>query len=79
MPTQTRELQEREVGFRSTCDGAVDTTSASGELIFHIFSALAQFERRLVQERTRAGLKAARARGRQGQQQPAFWSNSVKQ
>lgn len=41
-------------------------TSASGELIFNIFSALAQFERRLIQERTKAGLAAARARGRQG-------------
>ena len=47
-------------------DGVIDTTSASGELIFHIFSALAQFERRLIQERTRAGLAAARARGRVG-------------
>jgi len=60
------ELQERGVGFRSICDGAIDTTTASGELIFHIFSALAQFERRLIQERTRAGLNAARARGRKG-------------
>ena len=51
------------MGFRSLCDGAIDTTTASGELVFHIFSALAQFERRLIQERTRAGLAAARARG----------------
>ena len=58
------ELQQRGVGFRSLCDGAIDTTTASGELVFHIFSALAQFERRLIQERTRAGLAAARARGR---------------
>ena len=64
------ELQERGVGFRSICDGAIDTTTASGELIFHIFSALAQFERRLIQERTRAGLNAARARGRQGGRKP---------
>ena len=60
------ELRDRDVGFRSVNDGAIDTTSASGELIFHIFSALAQFERRLIQERTRAGLAAARARGRIG-------------
>ena len=60
------ELRERGVGFRSVSDGVIDTTSASGELIFHIFSALAQFERRLIQERTRAGLEAARARGRTG-------------
>ncbi|MFA0001685.1 recombinase family protein, partial [Vibrio lentus] len=43
-----------------------DTTTASGELMFNIFGALAQFERRLIQERTNAGLKAARARGRLG-------------
>ena len=60
------ELRNRGVGFRSVNDGVIDTTSASGELIFHIFSALAQFERRLIQERTRAGLAAARARGHVG-------------
>jgi len=54
------------VGLRFLSDGAIDTTTASGELVFHIFSALAQFERRLIQERTRAGLAAARARGRRG-------------
>src|SRR5271166_4730010 len=57
------QLRDRSVGFRSLCDGSVDTTTASGELVFHIFSALAQFERRLIQERTKAGLAAARARG----------------
>ena len=59
-------LGQRGIGFRSLCDGAIDTTTASGELIFNIFSSLAQFERRLIQERTRAGLAAARARGKQG-------------
>jgi len=49
-------LLQRQVGFRSLSDGAIDTTTASGELVFHIFSALAQFERRLIQERTLAGL-----------------------
>lgn len=63
-------LRERGVGFRSICDGVIDTTTASGELIFNIFSSLAQFERRLIQERTRAGLKAARARGRTGGRRP---------
>jgi len=59
-------LRDQGVGFRSVCDGAIDTTTPSGELIFHVFSALAQFERRLIQERTKAGLAAARARGRKG-------------
>ena len=63
-------LLQRQVGFRSLGDGAIDTTTASGELMFHIFSALAQFERRLIQERTRAGLSAARARGRKGGRKP---------
>lgn len=60
------ELSKKRIGFRSLCDGAIDTTTASGELIFNIFSSLAQFERRLIQERTRAGLEAARVRGRKG-------------
>lgn len=60
------ELGEKGIGFRSLCDGAIDTTTASGELVFNIFSSLSQFERRLIQERTRAGLEAARARGRKG-------------
>lgn len=64
--TLIQALLEKGVAFRSLRDGAIDTTSASGELVFHIFSALAQFERRLIQERTKAGLSAARARGRQG-------------
>jgi len=63
-------LLHRQVGFRSLGDGAIDTTTASGELVFNIFSALAQFERRLIQERTRAGLVAARARGKIGGRRP---------
>ncbi|NDH68224.1 MAG: recombinase family protein [Gammaproteobacteria bacterium] len=59
-------LGKQGIGFRSLCDGAIDTTTASGGLIFNIFSSLAQFERRLIQERTKAGLEAARARGRKG-------------
>ena len=66
LATLVEELQERGIGFRSICDRAIDTTTASGELVSNIFSALAQFERRLIQERTRAGLTAARARGRLG-------------
>src|ERR671937_3134840 len=68
--TVIEELLRRQVGFRSLCDGAIDTTTASGELVLHIFSALAQFERRLIQERARAGLAAARARGKHGGRRP---------
>jgi len=64
------QLQEMGVGFRSVCDGAIDTTTPSGELIIHVFSALAQSERRLIQERTKAGIAAARARGRKGGHPP---------
>ena len=64
------DLRNRGVGFRSVSDGLIDTTSPSGELIFHIFSALAQFERRLIQERTKAGLASARARDRLGGRPP---------
>lgn len=64
--TLVEDLRSKGIGFRSLNEGAIDTTCASGELIFNIFSALAQFERRLIQERTKAGLAAARARGRNG-------------
>ena len=64
------ELLGKGIGFRSLQDGAIDTTTASGELMFNIFSSLAQFERRLIQERTQAGLAAARARGRLGGRKP---------
>lgn len=60
------DLSKRGVHFKSISDGVIDTTTASGELIFHIFAALAQFERGLIRERTRKGLEAARARGRKG-------------
>ena len=70
MQSANRPHSSRGVGFRSICDGEIDTTTASGELVFNIFSALAQFERRLIQERTRAGLAAARARGRKGGRKP---------
>jgi DNA invertase Pin-like site-specific DNA recombinase len=60
------DLRQKGISFKSICDGAIDTTTASGELIFNIFSSLAQFERRLIQERPKAGLEAARSRGRSG-------------
>ena len=64
------DLPAKQIAFKSICDGVIDTTSASGELVFNIFSSLAQFERRLIQERTRAGLAAARARGKLGGRKP---------
>ena len=60
----------RGIGFRSLQDGAIGTTTAPRELMFNIFSSLVQFERRLIQERTQAGLAAARARGRLGDHRP---------
>src|SRR5271157_1318850 len=64
------DLKARGIGFKSLRDGAIDTTTASGELVFNIFAALAQFEAELIRERTRAGLAAARARGRNGGRKP---------
>jgi DNA invertase Pin-like site-specific DNA recombinase len=58
-------LSERKVGFRSLTEN-IDTTTSGGKLVFHIFGALAEFERELIRERTNAGLVAARARGRNG-------------
>ena len=58
-------LSERGVGFKSLQE-SIDTTTAGGKLVFHVFGALAEFERDLLRERTMAGLAAARARGRKG-------------
>jgi DNA invertase Pin-like site-specific DNA recombinase len=58
-------LSERGIGLRSLGEN-IDTTTAGGKLVFHIFGALAEFERDLIRERTQAGLAAARARGRRG-------------
>ena len=59
------ELSGEGIGFESL-EEKLDTTTANGKLLFHIFGALAEFERELIRERTNAGLKAARARGRNG-------------
>lgn len=58
-------LESKGIGLRSLQE-SIDTSSSSGKLIFHIFGALAEFERNLIRERTQAGLQAARARGRSG-------------
>ncbi|WOI52996.1 recombinase family protein [Parvularcula sp. LCG005] len=59
------DLEAREVGFRALQD-PIDLTTSQGKLIFHIMSALTEFEREIIRERTLAGLAAARARGRVG-------------
>ncbi len=58
-------LESNSIGLKSLQE-SIDTTSSSGMLIFHLFGALAEFERNLTRERTQAGLQAARARGRKG-------------
>jgi DNA invertase Pin-like site-specific DNA recombinase len=60
-----RRLDEMGVGLMSVQE-KIDTSSSGGRLVFHMFGALAEFERNLVRERTQAGLRAARARGRKG-------------
>ena len=65
------EFGERGIGLRSLTE-AIDTTTAGGKLVFHIFAALAEFERGVIRERTLAGLQAARARGRLGGRPPAL-------
>src|SRR5205814_5391737 len=59
------ELANRNIGFKSVTEN-IDTTTSGGKLIFHIFGALAEFERDLIRERTNAGLAAARSRGKKG-------------
>ena len=59
------QLQERKVGFQSLQE-SIDTTTSGGKLVFHVFAALAEFERDIIRERTGAGLEAARARGKRG-------------
>jgi DNA invertase Pin-like site-specific DNA recombinase len=58
-------LHARGIGFRSVTEG-IETETSGGRLVFHLFACLAEFEREVIRERTRAGLKAARARGRRG-------------
>ena len=69
-------LEKRGIGFRSLQE-SIDTTTSGGRLIFHVFGALAEFERNLIRERTRAGLAAACARGRKGGRPPALDDKKV--
>lgn len=74
---QLADLQERDIGFRSLQE-AIDTTSSGGRLVFHVFAALAEFERDLIRERTNAGLQAARARGRVGGRPPLLTKDKLR-
>jgi len=67
-------LEQREIALKSLQE-SIDTSTITGILVFHIFGALAEFERHLIQERTQAGLEAARARGRMGGR-PQILSNT---
>ena len=67
-------LKEREIGFQSLQE-SIDTTTSGGRLVFHMFGALAEFERDVIRERTQAGLAIARARGRTGGRPKALDEN----
>jgi DNA invertase Pin-like site-specific DNA recombinase len=70
-------LEKRGVGFQSITE-SIDTSNTGGKLVFHIFGALAEFEHALIRERTKAGLAAARARGRKGGRRPKLTKADVK-
>jgi DNA invertase Pin-like site-specific DNA recombinase len=69
-------LRVRGIGFRSLTE-ALDTTTAQGRLVFHVFGALAEFERSLIRERTQAGLAAARRAGRTGGRPPKLTDDDI--
>src|SRR3954467_10711021 len=69
-------LDQRKIGFKSLTEN-IDTTTSGGKLIFHIFGALAEFERNLIRERTNAGLAAARSRGIKGGRPKALTEKKV--
>ncbi len=69
-------LEERNIGFRSLTEN-IDTTTPGGRLVFHIFGALAEFERSIIRERTSAGLAAARTRGKVGGRPPALCERDI--
>ena len=70
------QLEKRGVGLQSLTE-AIDTTTPGGRLFFHVFGALAQFERYLIRERTRAGLSVAASRGRRGGRKPVVTADKL--
>jgi len=70
------DLEKRGIGFKSLTEN-IDTTTSGGKLIFHIFASLAEFERSIIKERTKAGLDAARARGKRGGRPPALSDKDI--
>jgi DNA invertase Pin-like site-specific DNA recombinase len=76
--TIVTDLGNREVGFRSLTE-AMDTTTAQGKLLFSVFGALAEYERALIRERVKAGLDAARRRGRKGGRPPIIDPEKLEQ
>ena len=71
------ELEQRKINFESVTE-KIETISPAGRLVFHVFAALAEFERNLIRERTVAGLTAARARGRTGGRPPKLTPKEIK-
>jgi len=72
-----RDLMDRDVGLKSLND-PIDTTSSQGRFVFNLFASLAEFERDIIRERTMAGLKAARVRGKKGGRKPGLSDNAQK-
>ena len=72
------DLEKRGIAFESLME-KIETESAAGRLVFHVFAALAEFERNLIRERTKAGLAAARARGRKGGRRPKLDEKKIRE
>ena len=72
------DLERSGISFESLSE-KIETNSAAGKLVFHVFAALAEFERSLIRERTHAGLAAARARGRSGGRKPKLGEKQVRE
>lgn len=71
------DLEKRGIQFKSLSE-AIDTTTVAGKMVFHMLAAFAEFERNLISERTKAGLKAARARGHRGGRPPKVTPKKLK-